>query len=272
MFYGALKPKIDKRDFSLRAGVGEYPASFQCKNLMPVKNQSSVNSCVAHATSSILEALNKAETNEFVSLSTNFIYGMQGVAYGRKDQGMYLRDACKIAKNYGDTTETTIPGNTEQPKCTEDLRKQLTDAVYKEACIFHINSFARCDSESAIKHALMNYGPVLVSIKWYDKYTTRTKTGQIHFDKSSSFGYHAIMVYGWNEVGWLCQNSWGRNWNGNGRFIYPYSEKFEEAWSFVDAKNDANIVVPKNNKLFDIFYKLINFITNFIQDYFKGRE
>ena len=86
----------------------------------------------------------------------------------------------------------------------------------------------------------------------------------VTFDKSSSFGYHAIMVYGWNEVGWLCQNSWGRNWNGDGKFIYPYTEKFEELWSFVDAENN-DIITPKNNHWLNYIYKLINYIINLIK-------
>lgn len=188
---------------------------------------------------------------------------MQGIVYDKNTSGMYLRDACKIVKNYGDPSEKTVPGNTEQPKCTENLRSKLNDTVYKEAKIFHIDSFARCDSISAIKHALMNYGPVLICIKWYDKYDKR-KNDTIHFDNSSSFGYHAIMIYGWNECGWLCQNSWGRTWNGDGRFIYSFDDKIEEAWSFVDAKND-DVVTPTNNFLFNLVYKFINFIINLLR-------
>ena len=83
---------------------------------------------------------------------------------------MYLRDACKIVKEYGDPTERSIVGNTEQPKCTENLKEQLNDEIYKEAKNYKVKSYARCKTTNDIKHALMNYGPVLGSIKWYDKY------------------------------------------------------------------------------------------------------
>lgn len=261
-FLGALKPKADVRDYKIAAAAAEYPKSYICKNLPPVKNQRSVSSCVAHATAAILETLNTDETNQFVCLSTNFIYGMQGVAFNRLEGGMFLRDACKIVKDYGDPTEATIKGNKEQPGCTEWLAEQLTDKVYEEARNFRVLSYARCKTENDIKHALLNYGPVLASIKWYNKY--EFNNGVIKFDTSSSYGYHAIMICGWDENGWICQNSWGRTWNGNGKFIYSYDDKLTEAWSFVDAEN-SDIVTPVRNSWIDIIYKAINSIINFFK-------
>lgn len=261
-FFGALKPKVDTRDYRLRAVASEFPESYSCENLPPVKNQRSVSSCVAHATAAILETFNKKETGKFIPLSTNFIYGMQGVAFGRLESGMYLRDACKIVKEYGNATEASIRGNIEQPKCTEWLKEKLTDNIYNEARNYKVASYAKCKTANDIKHALINYGPVLGSIKWYDKYTLKDKI--ITFDKNVDYGYHAIMICGWNKNGWICQNSWGRNWNGDGKFIYPHTEKFGEAWSFVDAENN-NIIIPKNNHWLNYIYKLINYIINLIK-------
>ena len=260
--FGALKPKTDLRDFKIAAAAAQYPESFTCKNLPPVKNQHSVCSCVAHATSAVLETLNKTETNQYVPLSTNFIYGMQGVAYEKLSSGMYLRDACKIVKNYGDPSERTVSGNTEQPKCTEDLKKKLTDDIYTEAKNYRIASYARCTSDDELKHALMTYGPVLGSVKWHEKCDIKDKI--LYFDKKSKHSYHAIMVYGWNEKGWLCQNSWGKTWNGDGTFIFPYCDNFVELWSFVDAKN-SDVIIPKNNQWLDYAYKLFNIIINIIK-------
>ena len=256
---GALNPKIDLRDYKIAAVASEFPDSYSCANLPPIKNQGSVGSCVAHATSSILETLNKTETGTFVPLSTDFIYGMQGVVFGRMEHGMYLRDACKIVKDYGDPSEHMMSGNTEQPKCTEKLKEKLSDEVYDEAKVFRIKSYARCKSPDNMKHALMTYGPLLGSIKWYDKYTLKNKI--ITFDKTTSYGGHAIMIYGWNDKGWLCQNSWGRSWNGNGKFIYPFEENFKEVWSFVDAAND-DIYVPPKNTFITWIYKFFNFVVN----------
>ena len=264
LFRGAFTPQIDLRDYKVRAAAGQkFPSQFVLTDLPKVKNQGSVSSCVAHATSSILEYLNQKEIGDTRELSTDFIYGMQGIAYNRLEDGMYLRDACKIVHTYGDCYESTIPGNTEQPKCTKVLKAILTDKIYKEARITRVQSYARCTGESAIKYALMNYGPVLVSIKWYDEYSL-DKNKIIKFNTKTNWGGHAVMVYGWNEHGWLCQNSWGRFWGSGGRFIFPFDLKFREAWSFVDAKN-SDIVKPYRGKFIDFCYKIINTIINFFK-------
>lgn len=262
---GALKPKVDIRDYKIKSNIIEFPESYTCSNLPPVKNQGQVNSCVAHATAAILETFNKEETGAFIPLSTDFIYGMQGIAFNRLDSGMYLRDACKIVYKYGDVTEKALSGNTEQPRCTKILKDKLSLQMYDDAKYYRIQSYAKCKNENDIKYALMNSGPILASIKWYSKYNI--KNNIIYFDETSSFGYHAIMIYGWDKNGWLCQNSWGRKWNKQGRFIYSYDNKISEAWSFIDAKNE-NVVIPNNNNWFNYIYKILNFIINI----FKGER
>ena len=262
---GALPAKTDTRDYHIKAGITEFPKTFEIDYLPKVKNQRSVNSCVAHATSSILEYFNKKEIDRDVELSTNFIYGMQGVALDRYEQGMYLRDACKIVKEYGDPTVETIKGNTEQPKCANELKDKLNEDVYSEAAISQVASYARCRTEKEIKHALMNYGPVLASVKWYDN-SMLTYDNTIIMNIEADYGYHAIMIYGWNEKGWLCQNSWGPAWANAGRFIYPYNntyfnEKIEEALSFVDAEN-SDVYKPTRNSCIDWIYKILNTIIN----------
>lgn len=259
MTYGALKPKIDLRDNRLAAASSvEFPSSFEISWLPEVKNQANCNSCVAHSSSSILEFFEKLEHGEEVSLSTDFIYGMQD----RTGQGMYLRDACKIVQKYGDTFKSTFPNNTEQPTCGEKVKaKVAADAsILEEADYFKINSYVSCKTNAEKKTAIYAERPLLGCIKWYDKYSM--KDGVITFDTSSNYGYHAIMVYGWNETGWLCQNSWGSSWGNKGRFILPYSSGLEEAWAFTDAER-----APAKGKTANFFIKLLNRIINF----FLGR-
>ena len=266
LIFGALAPKIDLRDYKVSAAAGiQFPESFALEDLPKVKNQGTVSSCVAHAASTILEYFNRREIQDSRQLSTDFIYGMQGIEFNRLEKGMYLRDACKIVQSYGDCYDVTIPSNTEQPRCTKLLQEILTDEIYQEASNMRIESYARCSSDDDIKYALMNYGPVLASIKWYKKYDI-DKNEVIHMNTKSSLSHHAIVIYGWNEYGWLCRNSWGRTWNGNGNFVYPYDSKLNEAWSFVDAKN-SDIKKPIRNRFIDFCYKVLNLVINF----FKGR-
>lgn len=265
--YGALLSKTDLRDYKVKAKGTIEVTEFELDNLPTVKNQSSVSSCVAHSTSSILEWFNRKETNETYKLSTGFIYGMQGVAFNRLDSGMYLRDACKIIQQYGDCSNDTISFNIEMPECYERLSKCLTEDIYKEAFIFKVKSYEKCSKDKDVKYALMQNSPVLISVKWYDKYKF-TDGNVINFDKKSDYGNHAVMVYGFNEKGWLCQNSWGKNWGKDGRFILPYEHGFREAWSFIDAEN-SSVYKPKRNSILDMLYKMLNGTINFFKGLFK---
>ena len=258
MNYGVKAPKKDLRDYKVKAATCNIDEA-ELQHLPKIKNQGSVNSCAAHASASILEWFNETETGVYKELSTDFIYGMQGVAFNELTSGMYLRDVCKIVKAYGDALKDTISTNYEMPFCADNLKEILTDDIYKEASIHKVKSYAKCNTDNDIKHALLNYGPVLASVKWYDKYEIQNKI--IAFDIASNNGYHAVMVYGFNEKGWLCQNSWGNRFGNKGRFILPYEHGFCEAWSFVDAEN-TDIYKPKRNKWLDILYKIINYILN----------
>lgn len=257
--FGAKPPKTDLRDYKVKAGAISVE-SFELDGLPQVKNQHFVSSCVAHSASSILEWLNNREINEYRELSTGFIYGMQGVEFDRLGEGMYLRDACKIIQKYGDCLVETIPYNIEMPKCYNRLKDDLSEDVYNESMICRVESYARCDTDKDVKHALMQYSPVLMAVEWYSDCKV-CKDGTIDFDITSDVGYHAVMAYGFNEKGWLCQNSWGKSWGDGGRFILPYEHGFIEAWSFVDAEN-SDIYRPKRNAILDVIYKILNYAIN----------
>jgi C1A family cysteine protease len=264
MLSNGVKPsKTDLRDYTVKAGAVNAN-SFKLNNLPKVKNQSMVNSCVAHSVSSVLEWFNQKETGEYRELSTAFIYGMQGVEFNRLDTRMYLRDACKIMQKYGDCLNDTVSFNIEMPHCYNRLKKILNDEVYKEAAICKIKSYVRCTTDNAVKYALMRYSPVIIAVKWYKEYEV-LNDGTIHFNTSSSNGHHAVMVYGFNEKGWLCQNSFGVNWGHNGRFILPYNYGFEEAWSFIDDKN-SDVHKPKQNKVLNVAYKAAGFVVDLIKN------
>lgn len=268
MIFGAKPPKIDKRDYKLRAGSSEIKLeSFTCGRPSFIKDQGPTQQCVACATAVILEHFNEKETSEKVKLSNDFIYGAQGVFYNQKTSGMYLRDACKIAKKYGDATWYAEPGMTEQPAATDKIAQSIKDnpQLLKEASIFQVDSYAQCDTTNDIKCALMTNGPVLANLRWYDDYSLSSSGSSIEFDTSKPYNYHAIVVYGWTPSGWLCQNSWGKEWGSKGCFILPYKYELLEAWTMIDATNTAEIEIPKTNCFTNFIYKIINFILNAIK-------
>jgi C1A family cysteine protease len=257
--YGGKPPKIDLRDYQLEKTFFSIPDNYTLVNLPRVKNQRQVKSCVAHAMSSILEYFEKNNTN----LSTNFIYGIQKQLFNYTGTGMYLSNACKIVHKYGDMLEEDCQGNDEVPTCRKKAEDAFADEDKKEkAYTYKVKFYFNCKDADDVKRAIYKYGPVLASIKWYDDYKCNEK-GVLVKTKGGkgNYGYHAIMVYGWNKDGFLCQNSWGENWGNKGRFILPYSDPFVEAKGFADADN-ARLIIPKNNKTLNIAYKSLNSLLN----------
>ena len=264
-YSGCLDSKIDVRDYKLKsASVKQqysYPdKAFFLRKMPKIKNQGSVGSCVAHAMSTILEYHDLKENKN--TLSTNFIYGLQRKLFNDTTPGMKLTDACKIALDYGDMLETDCSGNDEVPHCYDIAEESLnhTDKV-TIAKHYSIASYFKCNSPEEIKYAIYNYGPVLASIKWYKNYKIDSN-GVLYGEETGDYGGHAIVVYGYNETGFLCQNSWGKNWAEDGRFIFPYTKSFKDARGIVDYNPSDDIKVPTRNKFIDIVYKVINFFLN----------
>lgn len=258
---GCLPPKTDIRDFQFKASVidtSNLPDTFCLEKKAKVKNQRSISSCVAHASSTILEYHNGGN----VELSTNFIYGIHHKLYGTNGPGMYLRDACKIMNNLGDPEEIYCQGNTEVTKVYEIAEKAYNDSKVMEFAEKHkIKSYAKVSTDDEIKYAIYNHGPVLACVKWYDG--SKLKNNILTVDKTHSFGYHAIVLLGWNEVGFIAQNSWGKSYGDNGYFILPYNHGIAEAYSIIsDDNTEDDLQYKKINKFIDLFYKLVNLIIN----------
>lgn len=256
---GCLPGKKDIRDYRIKRKVclaQEFPDEFLCEKTTSIKNQGGVGSCVAHATAEILEA----HFGGRITLSTNFIYGIHKKLYGSNGPGMYLREACKIAKQYGDPEYSYCKGNTEVDKVYGIAEEAFNNTLaMQNALKYSIDNYAKLFSDNDIKFALMNYGPVLAAVTWYND--NKCENGILKRGNKKSGG-HAIMVKGWTPVGWYCQNSWGLGWGMGGNFILPYDYKLNEAFSFIPRDNNKDIVVPKRNKVIDFFARIINWFIN----------
>ena len=271
MQFGAKKSKFDIRDYRIKKSVtqgADIPTEFSWDFNVPVKNQGLVSSCVAHALASILE-FHAPHDRE---LSTNFIYGIQKQLCGHSGEGMYLRDACKIAATYGDMLESDCPGNTEVPKCHSVAEESLLDDIKVDMAVKHrIENYILCVGDDEIKYAIYKYGPVLANMKWYDTYYAGLD-GVLRGKRKGSVGYHAIVVYGYDANGYWCQNSWGKLWGKSGKFYVPNEYGLNEVRALVDYENDDELILPKEQTFIDILYKVFNSIVNFFINIFKKKS
>ena len=258
--FGALSSSFDSRDYKLVATAGDYPKAFELP-LVPVKDQGTVGSCVAHAASTIIEYHHKRQHDESVSFSTEFIYGLRDFGY-YVGEGMSIRNALNTLRKYGDVTTEELPGNNKCSIAMENVDAKYFELVDK-AYANRISAYFRVKDEMAVKNALMNHGYVIVSMDWHEK---AYLVGNVYtYETNKSIGRHAIVIYGWNEKGWLCQNSWGVHFGNKGRFIIPFGFKFNEIWGITDEITE-DIVRPKVDKFTEFFYKIYNKIMNFLME------
>jgi C1A family cysteine protease len=259
-YTGALFSPVDVRDYKL-ACVGsdsDIPDEFEL-TMPKVKNQKNIGSCVAHSIALTVEYFNAVQNDDQTLMSTNYIYGNR-TDTSHKGKGMYTRKAIANTCKYGDVTESDFPGNTEVPTVIDEFEDRKYQ-LYDKGIPCRFSSYYSVKRENEIKTALMQNGPVIFAMNWYDD--IKVVDGVIHTNYQGDKGGHCMVIYGWTKDGWLIQNSWGKGWGNNGRAILPYNIKIKEAYGIVDnIVNDINIKKPYNSKLGSFFAKIINWILN----------
>ncbi len=248
----------DIRDYHLSGVADDFPVSFELEKVS-IKNQGRESSCVAHAASTVVEYFNFIQQKTDTVFSTEFIYGYRPDDYYIGD-GMYVRDALKTLQKIGVPPLEKLRGNHSYEKAmkiVEDKLDELKEAAYPN----RISTYIHLTSNEEIKQALQQYGYVLASMPWHKDY--KLKKGVYTFDANKKSGNHAVVIYGWDEKGWLVQNSWGSIWGQKGCFIVPFDFTWNETWAVTDTIINANdVIIPEENWFIKVFGKIINFFAN----------
>ena len=263
--FSNLVSPFDLRDYKVAVTATEFPETFVLPEVS-VKNQGSTGSCVAHACSSVVEYHNKSQEGTDVVFSTEFIYGYRPAGY-HVGEGMYIRNALKTLRKLGDCPLADLPGNHKCPEAMKAVEAKL-DELKDKAYPHRISNYAKVNTVDEIKQALMNFGYVVISMPWYKDY--KLKNGVYTTTAKEKSGYHCMVLYGWNESGWLVHNSWGKSWGKKGKFIMPFDFKWAEAWAVIDEiKGEGDIIRPDDNWFVKTFAPIINVLVNFFRKLFK---
>ena len=195
-------------------------------------------------------------------MSTGFIYGNRKNSL-YKGSGMVTRDALKAIMTYGDCINSLFPQNIEVPAAITKFEEHYED-LKDFALPNRISQFYRVSTINEIKSALVNDGPVVFVINWYDDIKL-DKSYILTSSRKKATGAHCMVIYGWDKNGWKFQNSWGTGWGNKGRAILPYDFPISEAWGVVDNITDENqddIKKPFNSCIGQIIAKVVNAIIN----------
>ena len=145
-----------------------------------------------------------------------------------KSSGMFIREALSNTCKYGTTTQKEFFENAEVPKAI-NLFEERFDELKDKAFPNRLSTYFRRISDADIKHALMNYGPVVFAMTWREGIHVDSK-GILQVDPTrKATGGHCMIIYGWTKDGWKIQNSWGVKWGNKGYAILPFDAKKSEA-------------------------------------------
>lgn len=230
--FGAIYSPTDVRDYRIACtSKATFPTEFEL-DMPEVKDQGNVSSCVAHALSTVIEYFSRAQEDNYSPMSVGYIYGNRGHMF-HKGEGMVTRSAIRVACEYGDIPEVLFPYNEEVPTIIDKF-EEVKDEFYKRGATNRLSTYFQCFTEAEVKTALMKKAPIVIAMDWYSD--MEVIDGVMHTEENEQdiVGGHCMVLYGWNEIGWKIQNSWGAEWGDEGRFILPYHVTIREFWGVTD--------------------------------------
>lgn len=219
-----LTARWDPMEPSTKAVI---PSAFDWRDYdgcTPVRNQGGCGSCWAFATVGALECAIKIREGVSVDLSEQWLnscntsgWGCDGGWYAHSYHG-WLTDPCG---GTGAVLESDFPYNgTDGPcGCPHEHHYTLADWAY-------IGTSSSVAGRDAIKRAIIEYGPVSVSVyvsspfHWYDE-------GIYNYCDQGEIN-HSVVLVGWDDDQgqsgvWIMRNSWGPGWGEGGYMRIEYS-------------------------------------------------
>ena len=154
---------------------------------------------------------------------------------GEDDAGSSLRGALKGWFNHG-----VIPQD-RWPSLDMDPAPDLDDEELRElgrqwplGTFYRVNPFRLDDLQSAITELNAICASAVIHDGWVQPQIMRRNGEEMHVIarrvNAKQLGGHAFALVGYNEVGFLVQNSWGPDWGKGGFATLPYEDWLDSAY------------------------------------------
>jgi hypothetical protein len=238
----AIPDAFDARDLEYRPGLAPLPPTLDQRRLQArqVLTQQG-NSCTGHALASMINTVlaqspgrNAAGKSPLVSPYMLYRLARRYDEFeGEEDAGSSLRGAFKGWFHHGVALADEWPDldsdpDVDEPEFSKRCRERPLGAFYR------VNPYRLDDMQSAIRdlHA------ICVSAQIHQEWLTPTlrhcggREAYVIARKVDSelIGGHAFALVGYNEIGFLVQNSWGRSWGKDGFATLPYDDWLDSAY------------------------------------------
>jgi len=195
------------------------------------------SSCTGHAVAAMVNtALARASTPPYARVSPYMLYYL-GRRYdefpGEADKGSSLRGVLKGWWHHGIALEADWPNLT--------THKDLEDPTLQASCddrplgaFYRVDPTRLDDMQSAITELHAIVASSMIHDGWSNPAQETIKGETMHVIRRRPTdqvrGGHAFALVGYNSVGFLVQNSWGKDWGKGGYATLPYEEWLESAY------------------------------------------
>ena len=245
---------LDFRDLEFRPNIGKAPAPTWWPDLrLPVKHQGDTGACTGFSLALVVEyLLKKAKRDTAAPISSFMLYSMarryDDIPGFKADTGSSVRAGLKGWHKHGAASESLWP-QFEMPPAQADPKQALQDwwldAVRRPlGAYYRIDPVAIRDMHAAINEVGALYVSAACPDSWNAGWDVKqpaqrpngfgAKGGaifKIPFQKApASEGGHAFAIVGYNEQGFLIQNSWGEEWGTRGLAILTYDDWLVNGW------------------------------------------
>ena len=237
---------LDFRDLPFRPNIAVTPKPrlFPTTRL-EVKNQEDTSACTGFALSLVVEYLLRRAQRENSTVSAYMLYSMArryDEFPGSTDEGSSLRGALKGWYKHGACADSLWQTGVEMPPAPENPKKDWwLDAVKRPlGAYYRINAKAIRDIHAALNEVGVVYASTVCHAGWDEGIDLKQPRAQPRSYRSSIWtipprkaarddGGHAIALVGYNERGFLLQNSWDKAWGTWGYAILTYDDWLENA-------------------------------------------
>jgi hypothetical protein len=251
----AVPDPFDERDLEYRPRLEPLPPTLDRRD--PAKArfvlQQKGNSCTGHAVATVINTVlaraaraaqsangaTKGKKAPIILVSPYMLYRL-ALRYdefaGEEDVGSSLRGVFKGWFHHGVTLEADWPSlkmkrepDLDDPAFIDKCRDRPLGAFYR------INPYRLDDMQSAISELNAIAVSSVIHEGWVTPERLQKNTGEtlylIRRDVNSrALGGHAYALVGYNDIGFLVQNSWGTKWGKGGFATLPYDDWLDSAY------------------------------------------
>ncbi len=237
---------LDFRDLPFRPNIAVTPRPRLFPTLqLGVKNQEDTSACTGFALSLVVEFLSRRAQRENATVSPYMLYSMArryDEFPGSSDEGSSLRGALKGWYKHGACVDSMWQTGVRMPPAPDNPKKDWwLDAVKRPlGAYYRIHTQAIRDIHSALNEVGIVFASAVCHAGWDDGANRKQPRARPRSFRSAIWtipphkaarddGGHAIALVGYNERGFLLQNSWDTNWGTWGYAILTYDDWLDNA-------------------------------------------